>query len=148
MKNKINYGEENELNLKVVIGVSRANQAIQKHSAVTFKEGGLTTAQFAVLEALYHKGTLTIQEIIKSILSTGGNMTVVIHNLEKEKLIERHVNPEDKRSSLIEITDKGKKIIEEIFPNHLQGLKEEFQILTKEEKQTLITILKKLGTRN
>lgn len=147
MKNKKYYGEENDLNLKVVIGLSRANQAIQKRSAVTFKEGGLTTAQFAVLEALYHKGTLTIQEIINSILSTGGNMTVVINNLEKEKLIERHINPEDKRSSLIEITDKGKRIIEEIFPNHLQGLKEEFQVLTKEEKQTLITILKKLGTR-
>ena len=96
MKNKKYYGEENDLNLKVVIGISRANQAIQKHSAVTFKEGGLTTAQFAVLEALYHKGTLTIQEIINSILSTGGNMTVVINNLEKEKLVERLVNPEDK----------------------------------------------------
>ncbi len=147
MKNKKYYGEENDLNLKVVIGISRANQAIQKHSAVTFKEGGLTTAQFAVLEALYHKGTLTIQEIINSILSTGGNMTVVINNLEKEKLVERLVNPEDKRSSLIEITGKGKKIIEGIFPNHLQSLKEEFQVLTKEEKQTLIAILKKLGTR-
>ncbi|WP_313129791.1 MarR family winged helix-turn-helix transcriptional regulator [Anaerocolumna sp.] len=147
MKNKKHYGEENDLNLKVVIGLSRANQAIQKQSAVTFKEGGLTTAQFAVLEALYHKGTLTIQEIINSILSTGGNMTVVINNLEKEKLIERHVNPEDKRSSLIEITDKGKKIIQEIFPNHLQSLKEEFEVLTKEEKQELITILKKLSTR-
>mgnify|MGYP000987227521 FL=1 len=147
MKNKKYYGEENDLNLKVVIGISRANQAIQKHSAVTFKEGGLTTAQFAVLEALYHKGTLTIQEIINSILSTGGNMTVVINNLEKEKLVERFVNPEDKRSSLIEITHKGKKIIEDIFPNHLQSLKEEFQVLTKEEKQTLIAILKKLGTR-
>ena len=147
MKNKKHYGEENDLNLKVVIGISRANQAIQKQSAVTFKEGGLTTAQFAVLEALYHKGTLTIQEIIKSILSTGGNMTVVINNLEKEKLIERHVNPEDKRSSLIEITQKGKKIIEEIFPNHLQSLKEEFKVLTIEEKQVLITILKKLSTR-
>lgn len=147
MKNKKYYVEENDLNLKVVIGISRANQAIQKHSAVTFKEGGLTTAQFAVLEALYHKGTLTIQEIINSILSTGGNMTVVINNLEKEKLVERLVNPEDKRSSLIEITGKGKKIIEDIFPNHLQSLKEEFQVLTKEEKQTLIAILKKLGTR-
>lgn len=147
MKSKKYYGEENDLNLKVVIGISRANQAIQKHSAVTFKEGGLTTAQFAVLEALYHKGTLTIQEIINSILSTGGNMTVVINNLEKEKLVERLVNPEDKRSSLIEITGKGKKIIEDIFPNHLQSLKEEFQVLTKEEKQTLIAILKKLGTR-
>lgn len=147
MKNKKHYGEENDLNLKVVIGISRANQAIQKQSAVTFKEGGLTTAQFAVLEALYHKGTLTIQEIINSILSTGGNMTVVICNLEKEKLIERHVNPEDRRSSLIEITQKGKKIIEEIFPSHLQSLKEEFKVLTTEEKQVLITILKKLSTR-
>ncbi len=147
MKDKKHYGEENDLNLKVVIGISRANQAIQKQSAVTFKEGGLTTAQFAVLEALYHKGTLTIQEIIKSILSTGGNMTVVINNLEKEKLIERHVNPEDKRSSLIEITQKGKKIIEEIFPNHLQSLKEVFKVLTIEEKQVLISILKKLSTR-
>jgi len=147
MEDKKRYGEENDLNLKVVIGVSRANQKIQREGAVIFKEGGLTTAQFAVLEALYHKGTLTIQEIITSILSTGGNMTVVINNLEKEKLIERHVNPNDKRSSLIGITEKGKSIIEDIFPKHLQSLKEQFQVLTIEEKKTLVELLRKLGTK-
>jgi len=141
------YGELNNLNLKVLIGLSRTTQMVHKRSANIFSKGGLTTAQFAVLEALYHKGDLSINEIIQSILSTPGNMTVVINNLKKEQLAYSYTNPEDKRSSVISITEKGKKKIEEIFPDHLKDLEECFKVLSIEEKQLLISLLKKLGTK-
>lgn len=62
------------------------------------KAGGLTSSQFAVLEALYNKGDLKICEIIEKILTTSGNITVVIKNLEKEEFISKYPDPEDKRS--------------------------------------------------
>ena len=145
--NKKSYGDSNDLNLKFSITMSRATQAVHKKSATLFSKGGLTTAQFAVLETLYHKGDLTINEIIKSILSTSGNITVVICNLEKEQLVERYANPEDKRSCLILITEKGKKKVEEIFPEHLKDLEYSFEDLSVEEKQLLIALFKKIGTK-
>jgi MarR family transcriptional regulator, 2-MHQ and catechol-resistance regulon repressor len=146
-KNKKSYGDSNDLNLKFFITMSRATQAVHKRAANLFSKGGLTTAQFAVLETIYHKGDLTINEIIKSILSTSGNITVVICNLEKEQLVERYDNPQDKRSCLISITEKGKKKVEEIFPEHLKDLEYSFVDLSVEEKQLLINLFKKIGTK-
>lgn len=148
MENKDNksYGELNDLNLKVFVSLSRATQAIHRRSFNIFKEGGLTGTQFAVLEVLYHKGDLRICEIMEKIFATSGNMTVVINNLEKEKFIEKYSDPEDKRASLIKITDKGKRKIEEIFPEHLLDLEDYFSSLTADEKQLLRVLLKKMGT--
>ncbi len=147
MKNKkISYGEKNDLNLKLLITLSRTTQTVHRRSAEIFMKGGLTTSQFAVLEALYHKGSMSINEIIESILSSAGNMTVVINNLEKEQLISRCVNPTDKRSSLISITDTGKEKVEEIFPNHVNDLEIYFKELSTDEKEQIVKILKKLGT--
>ena len=145
MKDKKQYGYLNDLNLKVIIALSRSNNSIYKKSNILFKSHGLTTMQFAVLEVLYHKGDLKIGEIIDKILSTGGNMTVVIQNLLKEELIEKINFPEDHRVSIIRITQQGKDKIEEIFPKHLLQLEGMLQNLTPEEKETLISLLKKLN---
>lgn len=142
--NKISYGQENDLNLKVVITMSRATKAVHRRSSDIFKKGGLTITQFGVLEALYHKGSLSINQIIQSILSTGGNVTVVVNNLEKDQLVQRHTNPDDQRSSLISITPKGREKIEELFPLHLNDLRECFSVLSDDEKHTLTTLLQRI----
>jgi MarR family 2-MHQ and catechol resistance regulon transcriptional repressor len=142
---KISYGELSDLNLKTLIALSRATNSVHRREYKTVKEGGLTVSQFAVLEVLYHKGALRIQEIIEKTLSTGGNMTVVIENLVKDDLVMRYKDPEDKRASLISITDKGKVIIEDIFPRHVENINEIFSTLTVEEKKSLVSLLKKLS---
>jgi len=143
-KIKNNYGELNDLNLKALIALSRCTQNVHKREYKTIKEGGLTVSQFAVLEVLYHKGDLRVCEIIDKILSTGGNMTVVIDNLVKENLVKRCIDPKDRRVNLISITEEGRNLISEIFPKHLENINEIFSVLTAEEKKNLISLLKKL----
>ena len=106
-------------------------------------ESGLTPTQFGVLEALYSKGDLRIHELIEKILTTSGNITVVIKNLEKDGFIHRKVDPKDKRSCIISLTDKGKQCMEVVLPNHFNNIKEIFKVLSDEEKIMLRTILKK-----
>ena len=144
-KKKNTYGELNDLNLKTLIALSRCTQNVQKREYKTIKEGGLTVSQFAVLEVLYHKGDLRVCEIIDKILSTGGNMTVVIDNLVKENLVKRCIDPKDRRVNLISITEEGRNLISEIFPKHLENINEIFSVLTSEEKKNLISLLKKLS---
>jgi len=142
---KTTYGELNDLNLKTLIALSRCTQKVHKREYKTIKEGGLTVSQFAVLEVLYHKGDLRVSEIIDKVLSTGGNMTVVIDNLIKENLVNRCIDPKDRRANLISITEKGRNLISRIFPKHLENINEIFQVLTLEEKKKLISLLKKLS---
>ena len=142
---KTTYGELNNLNLKTLIALSRCTQKVHKKEYKTIKEGGLTVSQFSVLEVLYHKGDLRISGIIDKVLSTGGNMTVVIDNLVKENLVTRYFDPQDRRVNLISITEKGRNLISEIFPKHLENINEIFQVLSVEEKEKLISLLKKLS---
>lgn len=134
---------ETNLNLSTLIVFTRAEQKIHKMEYETMKAVGLTSSQFAVLEVLYSKGDLKICEIIEKILTTSGNITVVIKNLEKDGLVSKHEDPSDKRSMLISITDKGKKIMDDIFPSHVDNINNIFSILTTEEKLELKKILKK-----
>ena len=134
---------ETNLNLSTLVVFTRAEQKIHKMEYETMKAGGLTSSQFAVLEALYNKGDLRICEIIEKILTTSGNITVVIKNLEKDELVIKYPDPEDKRSMIISLTDKGRKIMDDIFPKHVENINEIFNILTIEEKLELKKILKK-----
>lgn len=135
--------KESKLNLSTLVVFSRAENIIHKLEYETIKESGLTVAQFAVLEALYNKGNLRIQEIIEKILTTSGNITVVIKNLEKDELVKKNPDPRDKRAAIISITDKGKEIIEGILPKHIENINKIFNILSDQEKIILKDILKK-----
>ena len=135
---------EHKINGLVVMALSKAFKGIHNESLDLFRENNITFSQFAVLEALYTKGFLTIQEIIDVVLTTSGNMTVVIKNLEKNGLVVKETNPKDKRSYVISLTPKGRELIKSIFPEHMKILTKRLDVLTKEEKDTLLATLKKL----
>ena len=134
---------DSKLNLSVLISFTRAEHKIHSLEYKTIKESGLTISQFGVLEALYNKGDLRVGEIMEKILTTPGNITVVIKNLEKDGFIKKIPDPLDRRSTIISITDKGTKVIEEILPEHIKNINNIFSILTDEEKVVLKDILKK-----
>ena len=146
MKKK-QYGTENDLNLKLMIALSRSMQYLRKGEMENISAAGLTISQFSVLEMLYHKGDLRICEIIEKTLSTGGNMTVVIANLVKEGLVLRRKDPEDGRASLLSLSEKGREKISELFPLHVETLDQLYSSLEMDEKRTLLGLLKKLTGR-
>ncbi len=131
-------------NGKLIIALARSYKAIHRDSDQMLKDYGLTTGQFAVMEALYSKGGLTVSELIDKVLTTSGNMTVLISNLEKSGCIVRTRNEEDKRSYKISLTEKGKSVMEEIFPKHMEAIGDKLSVLTNEEKMEVIKILKKI----
>ncbi|MGL4991492.1 MAG: MarR family winged helix-turn-helix transcriptional regulator [Sarcina sp.] len=132
------------ISLSAFIALKRANQYICKREMTTIKSTGLTVSQFAVLEILYSKGDLTVGEIIDGILSTSGNMTVVLKNLEKEGYIEKYKGPNDKRSFIVKLTNKGYDLIHNSLPTHLDNINNFMNVLDEEEQKTLIRILKKI----
>lgn len=140
---KININKD-KLSLGALIAFRKAEKRLAKKEAISVKEYGLTMGQFAVLEILYSKGDLSICEIINGILTTSGNVTVVIKNLKRDGFINQIPNPEDKRSSLISITDKGIDLLNKILPEHFKNIEDSFSNLTKEEKKLLIELTKKI----
>ena len=144
MEKKI-YLEKDLLNLKLFLILNRCVLSVNKNIYPIFKKENITEAQFYVLELLYHKGDMKIKEIVEKTFSSGGTMTVIIDNLEKESLILRKQDPRDKRSSLISITEKGYSVVEKVFNNHINNLDKVLGVLEDKEKENLIDLLRKLG---
>lgn len=142
----VDYGLENNLNLKTLIVIGRMVKSIDAVLSPNIAETGLTQGQFGVLEALYHKGELTVNQVLDKTLSTSGNITVIIDNLIKMGLVEKKVSPKDKRSRLLNATENGKRVIHDFFPSHLEVLNKAMSGLNDEEQVQLIHLAKKLGT--
>ena len=136
---------EKEINLKLIIVLGRMTKSMEKALTPEINNSGITMTQFAVLEALYHKGPLTVNEIIETTLSSSGNMGVVIRNLEKSGFVKKAVSEQDKRSRKISLTDKGEELIAALFPEHVKDIMRAFKGLDISEKSALIELVKKLG---
>ncbi len=142
---KYNYGEESNLNLKLVIAIHRSLQTDERNLSSRLAQYGLTLPQFGVLESLYHRGPMNINSVIEKTLSTSGNMTVIIRNLVKAGYITKSRDPEDGRAYIIEISNTGYDIIHELFPKHVEDLRKELSKLDLDEKELLLQLLKKLN---
>lgn len=136
---------DTERALKLFIVLSRASKVILEESNHLLEEYGLNPSEFGVLELLYHKGQQPIQKIGQKILLRSGSMTYVVDKLERRGLLERVTSLEDKRITYISITLTGKDLIENIFPQHEQHIKELMSGLSAEEQNQSIELLKKLG---
>ena len=135
---------KDRLNGKLIIALGRTYRNAHRMSNELFRERGLTLPQFTVLELLYNRGEQTIQQIIDKVLSSSGNITVVVRNLEQAGLVYRWDTPHDRRSYLIGITQKGRDLMDVVFAGHMSNLAEFFARLTREEKEQIVAILKKL----
>ena len=83
--------------LDTFIKLTRCTDSLMARIAERNTIGDLTFSQFAVLEALYHLGPMTAGEVGQKILKSGGNMTLVIDNLERDGLIRRERDANDRR---------------------------------------------------
>ena len=121
---------EQRLALATYVRLLRAANAARTHAARQLEGAGLTLSQFAVLEALYHLGPMSLSDIAQKILTTGGNLTMVVGNLEKQGLAHRQKSPEDGRVFIVVLTAKGKGLIRRIFPAHVSAIAEFMAALT------------------
>jgi len=135
---------EKNLDTKLINALGRAYRSAQIRSLRLLYQYGLTMPQFTVLEVLYYRGDMTVKEIIETVLSSGGSMTVVIRNLEQQDLVKRRENSADRRSYLISITEKGKKVMKEVLPLCVEEIGDILSVFSDEEKKTMIGYLDRL----
>lgn len=131
--------------LQLVIALGRAAKAIEKGVRPHLASHGLAMTEFAVLEVLYHKGPLPLSEIRDRILVTGASTTYVVNKLEERGVMRRRGSAEDKRVVFGEITPAGRKLIADIFPAHVEQLRQLMAGLSPTEKRTATQLLRKLA---
>jgi MarR family 2-MHQ and catechol resistance regulon transcriptional repressor len=145
MKHAHSYGKKADRALALWVKLARATATFGRLSAENIRSFGLTEPQFGVLECLGHCGPLTLGDLSRKQLVSGGNTTCVIDNLEERELVERTHNPRDRRTIVARLTPKGKKLFDEIFPRHAAHIARLTGVLTEKEQDELAALLKRLG---
>jgi MarR family 2-MHQ and catechol resistance regulon transcriptional repressor len=127
------------------IVMARCYRAISQIAERSIADAGLCLSDFAALEALLHKGPLTITEIQAKVLLASGSMTAAVDRLERKGLVIRRATPSDRRAKVLELTLEGKRVVEAAFRRHAAELEAAMAILNGTEKRQLYGLLKKLG---
>ena len=141
-------GTRKETNsLDSYIKLLRAADSVNSRVNLNLTKNGLTQSPFNVLDALFHLGPLSQSDLAKKIFKSGGNITMVIDNLEKQELVERERKKSDRRFFTIYITKKGRILFEKIFPQQLEAIVKEFSVLSEKEMFEFQRLCKIIGKK-
>ncbi|MGI6590509.1 MAG: MarR family winged helix-turn-helix transcriptional regulator [Eggerthellaceae bacterium] len=116
---------------------------IDRKMSMACKAHGLTLGQYAVMQALYRHGSLTIGQLREAAISSDGTISVVIKNLEKRELVERTTRPEDHRCTIISLTDGGRRLFERVCPDRNRVMEKETGMWSPTDQQQLLALLNK-----
>lgn len=123
----------------------KAAQAVEAHARAHVASLGLCLSDFAVLEVLLHKGALPVNTLGRRVLLTSGSITAAVVRLERQDLVSRRSDPADGRVSLVELTSKGRGLIEPAFAEHASAMDEVARTLSPSERKQLLRLLRKWG---
>src|SRR2546422_11708568 len=100
----------------------KAASAVQSHAEESISGLEMCASDFAVLEALLHKGPLPVNEIGKKVLLTSGSITVAVDRLETKGLVERNASGTDRRARVGDLKKEGRKLINTRYADHAAGM--------------------------
>lgn len=131
--------------MKILIGLHRNVNEIDKKTAKLASEYGLSLSQFMVLEALYSKGDMSVGEVRDRVLSSVGTIPIIVNNLVKKNYLKRSADEKDRRVCILHLTREGYELISKIAPENEAIIKGSMEALEQEEKEKLLYLLKKIG---
>src|SRR4051794_36188429 len=123
----------------------KAFQALLPHAAESIERTDLGDSDFRVLEVLLHKGPLPVNTIGPKVQLTPGSISVAVDRLVKKGLVSRKDHPDDRRVRRVELKAKGRGLITRGFGGHAAAMGDVGGVLSKNERLTLLRLLKKLG---
>lgn len=131
--------------LNAYIALMRAAQSLTARLSARRAGDGLTACQLGVLETLLHLGPLCQKELAAKLLTTGGNITAVLDNLERDGMVRRVRSSEDRRYVAVHLTPGGRARIARVFPRHAADIATEFAVLSADEQEQVRRLCRSLG---
>jgi MarR family 2-MHQ and catechol resistance regulon transcriptional repressor len=123
----------------------KASRAVQAQADRSIAQFDMVPTDFGVLEALLHKGPLTVKQIGEKVLLTSGSMTAAVDRLEKRGLVKRGDDARDRRARIIDLTPAGRELIERAFACHRDAMERALEGFSEGERIILLPLLRSLG---
>ncbi len=129
---------------KVIYSLSILWNKISMSLDSVLSKANLNISKFNILMIIKHIGKdngIQQNEISKRLLVTPSNITKMLDKLEKDSLITRNVQKDDKRIKLIKITKSASKLLDDIWPSYINEIKNLTSSLNKKDAVILEKIL-------
>ncbi|WP_055478624.1 MarR family winged helix-turn-helix transcriptional regulator [Sphaerimonospora mesophila] len=124
--------------------LSRLTRLVNGELRRTFAEHDLDPSSFDVLATLRRGGRLTPAELMRSSMITSGAVTQRLDRLEARGLVVRTPNESDGRGVHVDLTDEGRKLIDQALPDHVNAEQRLLAGLTPDQRESLADILRRL----
>jgi DNA-binding MarR family transcriptional regulator len=146
MDREFNARRDDHSALRIWLRLLTCTQLIERRVRSGLREAfGTTLPRFDLMAQLErHPGGLKMNELSRMLMVTGGNVTTIVDQLEKEGLVERLDEPADRRAFRIRLTRAGDKTFAEMARAHEQWVVELLEGLTHKEHDELLKLLAKL----
>lgn len=124
----------------------KAFYAVEAHDRRSIRSLGFSSdSDFAVLEALYAKGPLPVNELGRKLFLTSGSITTAVDRAARQGWVRRSPSPHDRRVALVELTEAGRERTRRVLQIHFQNLATALGGLDTGEQRQLAELLRKLG---
>jgi DNA-binding MarR family transcriptional regulator len=132
--------------LRIWLRLLTCTQLIERQVRSRLREEFATTLpRFDLMAQLdRHRQGLKMNELSRLLMVTGGNVTAIVDQLEKEGLVERLDEPADRRAFRIRLTRSGAKSFAEMARAHERWVVELLAGLSRKEHDELLKLLAKL----
>ena len=138
-------GEDDTEGTHVFLVVWKTYRALLAKAEASIKRANLCDSDFRVLEALLHKGPLPVNIIGQKVDLTTGSITSAVDRLEEKSLVLRKNHPDDGRIRVVQLTTRGRGLIEKAYAQHQADMQEAVRGLSREDRRVLVNLLKRLG---
>jgi DNA-binding MarR family transcriptional regulator len=131
----------------VVNRLGRVRRHLERHLADVFADHGLTPADFQVVVNLRRSGVpycMPQARLMDALGLTSGTVSLRLERLVKAGTVTREADPDDRRGSLIRLTEEGLRLFDVIAPEHLANEDRLLSALTEEQRRTLAGLLRHL----
>lgn len=109
-----------------------------------FKEH-ISPVQLETLKFINDRKKPLMKEVADYLFIAPPSLTPIIDGLEKRKLIKRGHSENDRRATLLCLTEKGKDVLEKTIKHAMEKMHQTFSKLTKKEQETLLGLLEKIA---
>lgn len=138
--------ELNTAPVEVIGRISRLTQLLHEHVEPVFAEYGLSGGEYDVLAALRRCGPpfrLTPSALSQALIVTSGGMTKRLKALDAVGLVRRVPSPTDRRSMPVQLTPRGRKLVESVALAHVANEEQLLAPLDDRQRRDLADLLRR-----
>ncbi|MFC4817756.1 MarR family winged helix-turn-helix transcriptional regulator [Flavobacterium sp. GCM10023249] len=135
-----------KLNDIIFYNIDKAIKTYRMFAMKKIRESGykITTDQWLIIKSILENPKITQQELAKNVFKDNASVTRIIELMVKSHYLNRKVDANDRRKSILSVTKEGKDIIEKVQSIILENRKEALEGISKDELNTMDIVLQKI----